>query len=425
MLSDKAKQLKEANDLAASQQRIEGISMSESENETPQPTTQSQIKVTQSFKTPSVWMDSSTVDKKLERKEMESFESMKNLVFSWDPSAQQTLVLKKGGSVLDQQVSSEEISWEYREASQSQMDGLKAMQSSIDSRVIIERPSEEDMESVEYNNRGQRMASIASKTAFQRRDCFPADSMPDIPKAYSFLSQNLHHIISNIEHKPEPETASGGMGGEDAKLSVTIIPEEEQSVAGESVQPDEQIDTLCKKYKLKIEMNIRIQQAQKYKEERAISEKDKQLINNMPIRLRQAVTMQIYKKQFSSIRSLQGKDPSFIAWFILNAEPEFFMECEIIYRAGLRVTDILFLVEGHAMRSGYSGDRMYESGDVIVEESLYDQIGEKFDMNAKYLNELKALNDCHVWSLSMQNLQHMHQFFNEEFVALMGYSQTQ
>jgi hypothetical protein len=48
------------------------------------------------------------------------------------------------------------------------------------------------------------------------------------------------------------------------------------------------------------------------------------------------------------------------------------MESEIIYRAGQRVADILFLVEGHAQRSGYSGDKMFESGDVIVEESLYD-----------------------------------------------------
>lgn len=62
--------------------------------------------------------------------------------------------------------------------------------------------------------------------------------MPDIPKAYSFLSQNLHHIVSNIDHqhhKHEPETASGA---DDMKLSVAIIPEEEQSVAGESLLPD-------------------------------------------------------------------------------------------------------------------------------------------------------------------------------------------
>jgi hypothetical protein len=42
------------------------------------------------------------------------------------------------------------------------MNGLKNMQSSIDSRVIIERPSEEDMESEEYENRQALMQSRAA-----------------------------------------------------------------------------------------------------------------------------------------------------------------------------------------------------------------------------------------------------------------------
>jgi hypothetical protein len=49
------------------------------------------------------------------------------------------------------------------------------------------------------------------------------------------------------------------------------------------------------------------------------------------------------------------------------------MESEVIYHPGERVTDVIFLVDGHIIRSGYSsGDKRYESGDVIIEDSIYD-----------------------------------------------------
>jgi hypothetical protein len=50
-------------------------------------------------------------------REMESFESMKNMGFNWEHHAQQTLLLKKASSAVEVQLSQEEISWEFKDPS--------------------------------------------------------------------------------------------------------------------------------------------------------------------------------------------------------------------------------------------------------------------------------------------------------------------